>query len=98
MHILVLGATGFIGRHITSVLLGAGHRVTGAGRRTAELAHAFPGLDTLRLDLATATDADWQSALTVLPHPTMFLNNQVVASANCSRFLLSWAPVSGDPR
>jgi uncharacterized protein YbjT (DUF2867 family) len=64
MHILVLGATGFIGRHITSVLLGAGHRVTGAGRRTAELARAFPGLDTLRLDLATATDADWQSALT----------------------------------
>lgn len=63
MHILVLGATGFIGRHITSVLLAAGHRVTGAGRRTDELARAFPGLDTRKIDLSTATESSWQAAL-----------------------------------
>lgn len=64
MHFLVLGATGFVGRHITSALLAAGHSVTGAGRRVVELARAFPAMPTLRLDLARTTEAEWRAALT----------------------------------
>lgn len=32
MHILLIGASGFIGRHVLHTLRGAGHDVTGAGR------------------------------------------------------------------
>lgn len=60
MRILVLGATGFIGRHITAALLGAGHHVVAAVRRPAEAQRRFPGIDTVQCDLARdVTAAVW---------------------------------------
>ena len=62
MRFLVLGATGFIGRHICVALLSAGHEVVGAGRRTEVLARTFPGMPVVRIDLAAASEADWRAA------------------------------------
>lgn len=52
MRIMVLGAGGFIGRHIMSELLSAGHDVIGVVRNQASLmAVAFPRAEFLTLDL-----------------------------------------------
>lgn len=58
MHFLVLGANGFVGRHIVAELLAAGHAVTGAVRRPRELADIFPSIATMWLDLTAPMDAD----------------------------------------
>ncbi len=64
MRIMVLGAGGFIGRHILSELLQAGHSVLGIVRDTTELAASFPTVEFIQMDLATATDEqDWQQWL-----------------------------------
>lgn len=64
MRILVLGAGGFIGRHIVADLLAAGHAVTGIARNCSALAQAFPGADFVQLDLARAlTPNDWDKHL-----------------------------------
>ncbi|MGE4323787.1 MAG: NAD-dependent epimerase/dehydratase family protein [Sphingobium sp.] len=42
MRILLLGAGGFIGRHLLADLLAAEHDVIGVARSTALLAEAFP--------------------------------------------------------
>lgn len=57
MRVLVLGATGFIGRHIVAALLRAGHKPVAAVRRPAEARRRFPGIDTVACDLARDTDA-----------------------------------------
>jgi uncharacterized protein YbjT (DUF2867 family) len=60
MRILVLGAGGFIGRHIVAELLSAGHHVTGTARSTKALAAAFPQANILAFDLArTINPEDW---------------------------------------
>ncbi|WP_300301472.1 NAD(P)H-binding protein, partial [Ferrovibrio sp.] len=56
MRVLVLGATGFIGRHVTAALLRAGHEVVAAVRRPEEARRRFPGIATLACDLAADTD------------------------------------------
>ena len=63
MRYLVLGATGFIGRHICAALLAAGQEVTGAARRTGVLARAFPSMRVVPIDLATASEGDWLRVL-----------------------------------
>jgi uncharacterized protein YbjT (DUF2867 family) len=64
MHILVLGAAGFIGRHIVTRLLAEGHAVTGTARSTGGLEAAMPGARFVGIDLARATDpSDWQALL-----------------------------------
>jgi uncharacterized protein YbjT (DUF2867 family) len=64
MRILVLGAGGFIGRHILSDLLGAGHDVIGVARSTQELAAVFPQATFIALDLARAVRAEaWSGHL-----------------------------------
>ncbi len=64
MHILVLGAGGFIGRHVVARLLASGHTVTGTARRSEGLAEALPGARFLALDLAGMVDpADWRDRL-----------------------------------
>lgn len=47
MNILVLGATGFIGRHLVSVLLQRNHQVTAVGRSRAH-ALSLPWFDNVR--------------------------------------------------
>ncbi|MDX8358111.1 SDR family oxidoreductase [Sphingopyxis terrae] len=64
MHVMLLGAGGFIGRHILVALLAAGHDVTAVVRKPRHLAAAFPKVRFLALDLAGATDVDgWRSRL-----------------------------------
>ena len=57
MRILLLGAGGFIGRHILGELIAGGHDVIAAVRRDAGLSAAFPEARILVRDLAAATDA-----------------------------------------
>ena len=65
MRILVLGAGGFIGRHIVAELLAADHEVIGVARTTKDLAAAFPEATFVARDLAkTVRLEDWSIHLT----------------------------------
>lgn len=57
MRILLLGAGGFIGRHVLAELLAHGHHVTAVVRRDDGIALAFPQAVVVRRDLAAAIDA-----------------------------------------
>lgn len=60
MRILLLGAGGFIGRHILADLLAAGHEVVGVARSTGALIAAYPETNFITLDLARAVQGeDW---------------------------------------
>lgn len=62
MRVLLLGAGGFIGRHILVDLLAAGHDVIGVVRYIGSLAEAFPEASFVRIDLARALQpSDWSS-------------------------------------
>jgi uncharacterized protein YbjT (DUF2867 family) len=50
-RVLVVGATGFVGRAITARLLADGHTVTGAVRDTGAFVRRFPGCDAVRIDM-----------------------------------------------
>lgn len=64
MRILLLGAGGFIGRHILGDLLSAGHDVLGVARNVSSLVPAFPDAQFLDLDLTKAVKAtDWAAHL-----------------------------------
>jgi len=64
MRILLLGAGGFIGRHILAELLASGHEVVGTARSTHALSDAFPKATFIAVDLARALDAgDWSHHL-----------------------------------
>jgi uncharacterized protein YbjT (DUF2867 family) len=60
LRILVLGAGGFIGRHIMAELLRSGHQPIGAVRRVTDFARAFPGVAAVACDLARDVSiGDW---------------------------------------
>jgi uncharacterized protein YbjT (DUF2867 family) len=60
MRVMVLGAGGFIGRHIVSDLLSAGHEVVAVVRRAGNLQEVFPQATFVALDLAGAVHSrDW---------------------------------------
>lgn len=60
MHVLVTGATGFVGRHVCARLLSKGHRVTTAVRDTASAARRFPDIASVRIDMNGMLSAeDW---------------------------------------
>jgi uncharacterized protein YbjT (DUF2867 family) len=56
MRVLVLGAGGFIGRHVVARLLADGHELTGTARDATGLAAAMPGARFIAVDLAKATE------------------------------------------
>ncbi|MDH3918400.1 MAG: NAD(P)H-binding protein, partial [Rhodospirillales bacterium] len=57
MRILVTGACGFIGGHITSALIAAGHRVVCCVRDPARARRMFPGQVALACDFNRDTEA-----------------------------------------
>lgn len=60
MRILLLGAGGFIGRHILADLIANAHDVVAVVRDPRGIAQAFPEASVARVDLARATRiADW---------------------------------------
>lgn len=63
-HILVTGATGFVGRHLLPFLLQAGHRVRAAVRRAESVQDlARPGLEVLSVGAIDGATR-WDAALT----------------------------------
>lgn len=64
MRVMILGAAGFIGRHILTALHDAGHEAVAVVRRVGHLDAAFPGVRFVAVDLAGATDAAaWRAHL-----------------------------------
>jgi uncharacterized protein YbjT (DUF2867 family) len=59
MHVLVIGAGGFVGRHLVGRLVANGVHVTAAGRDPVRLAQALYGVSTIRCDLAQDRADDW---------------------------------------
>ncbi|MGE0238558.1 MAG: SDR family oxidoreductase [Parvibaculaceae bacterium] len=64
MRILVLGAAGFIGRHIVAELTAYGHEPVALVRRRDEFVRVFPAVEAIECDLAHALSAsDWLARL-----------------------------------
>lgn len=60
MRVLLTGANGFIGAHLTAALLAAGHEVVAAVRNPTALAARFPDIETVAADMnRDITPADW---------------------------------------
>ncbi|PTQ12206.1 NAD-dependent dehydratase [Sphingomonas oleivorans] len=59
MHVLIVGAGGFVGRHLAGRLAADGVRVSAAGRDRRRLDRLLPGLSFLACDLATDGMAEW---------------------------------------
>ena len=64
MRVLLIGATGFIGRHVCARLLVGGVAVVAAVREPARATRRFPGIATAPVDLNRMTAAsDWRPLL-----------------------------------
>ncbi|KQN71251.1 NAD-dependent dehydratase [Sphingomonas sp. Leaf67] len=63
MHVLIVGASGFIGRHLAARLVAEGVSVTAAGRAPNRLRRRLPGANAIRCDLATDRADDWRERL-----------------------------------
>lgn len=63
MHVLIVGASGFIGRHLAARLVAEGVRVTAAGRASDRLMRRLPGAAAIRCDLAADRMEDWRGRL-----------------------------------
>ena len=61
MHILITGAGGFLGSHLSRVLTGKGHFVTGVGRSAPRRPPDRGGYEFIQAD--TARPGDWQRAV-----------------------------------
>ncbi len=63
MHVLIVGASGFIGRQPRRPAVAEGVRVTAAGRAPDYLRRRLPGAAAIRCDLATDGLDDWRERL-----------------------------------
>lgn len=63
MHVLIVGASGFIGRHLAGRLVAEGVRVTAAGRAPDRLTRCLPGVVAIHCDLASDGLEDWRERL-----------------------------------
>ena len=63
MRVLVVGAGGFIGRHIAIEAARAGHEVVVCGRDTAQLRFMFPAWKAIPCDFARDGVEDWRQRL-----------------------------------
>ena len=64
MRVLLTGANGFIGAHLTAALIGAGHSVVAAVRDPAALKARFPDVAALAADMNRDTAVeDWRPRL-----------------------------------
>jgi uncharacterized protein YbjT (DUF2867 family) len=63
MRVLVVGAGGFIGRHIAIEAARAGHEVVACGRDTAQLRFMFPAWKATHCDFARDGVEDWRQRL-----------------------------------
>lgn len=63
MHVLIVGAGGFIGRHLAGRLVVEGVHVSAAGRTPIRLARTLPGAAAIRCDFATDSIDDWRERL-----------------------------------
>jgi uncharacterized protein YbjT (DUF2867 family) len=60
MRILIIGATGFIGRHVCARLASDGHAITAAVRTPAAALRRFPDIHAVRVELnRMGTIGDW---------------------------------------
>ena len=65
MKVMLIGATGFIGRHLASALVEAGHDVVGCARRRAEAFRRYPDIGWMKGDFATdRAVSDWKPRVT----------------------------------
>ncbi|MEP9402764.1 SDR family oxidoreductase [Sphingomonas sp. VNH70] len=63
MRVLIVGASGFIGRHLAARLVAEGACVTATGRASVRLRRRLPGAVAIRCDLATDGLEDWRERL-----------------------------------
>lgn len=64
MNILITGATGFIGSHLTKALSNTGHQLVLVGRDIGSLQSLWPNCKTIQLDYVKAIEpSHWISAL-----------------------------------
>jgi uncharacterized protein YbjT (DUF2867 family) len=63
MRVLVIGASGFIGRHVVGRLLAEGMYVTVAGRVPDRLTRFWPGAAAMACDLSRDDSAVWAGRL-----------------------------------
>lgn len=63
MHVVIVGASGFIGRHLAARLVAEGVRVTAASRAPDRLKQRLPGAAAIRCDLAVDRKEDWGERL-----------------------------------
>ncbi|VAX10905.1 hypothetical protein MNBD_GAMMA26-1027 [hydrothermal vent metagenome] len=64
MHILITGASGFIGSHLAQTLLAQGHSITAAVRNPAAITARLPSIQTVQIDFSCAHQPeDWIACL-----------------------------------
>lgn len=69
MKVLVAGATGFIGRHLCSSLIGDGHQVSALSRNAESAGHQLPGIHSVH---------KWNPSVEALPEDALEGKDSVV--------------------
>ncbi|MBT0670257.1 SDR family oxidoreductase [Novosphingobium profundi] len=84
MRVVIVGAGGFIGRHVAGRLRAAGMEVIAAGRSPERLSRLLPGVETIACDLLRDDARKWEARL-----------RGVDALVNCAGILSRGADYAG---